>query len=290
VTSGLKLMLFGFFKKLVVADRIDIYVTSVYNNPEGFQGWPVILASGLFYFQVYCDFSGYTDIAIGSARTLGFKLMNNFDRPYLARSLKEFWTKWHISLISWFRDYLYIPLGGSKVKRLRLYFNIFIVFVISGLWHGANWNFVLWGTFLGMAQVLEKILTPVSIFLKKKFSVFKIKFVFGVAGLIATFSIIALSTLFFRSTDFAEFQEVLSNMFCFDTDCKFVLLKNPDFILSVIFVIIMLAIEILHARYSLTGILSKKPLAVRYAAYIVFVFIILLFGCFAKNDFIYFQF
>ncbi|MFH2143959.1 MAG: MBOAT family O-acyltransferase [Bacteroidota bacterium] len=290
ISSGLKLMLFGFFKKVVVADRIDIYITSIYNNPDGNQGWPIIIAAVLYYFQVYCDFSGYTDIAIGSARTMGFNLMKNFDRPYASKSLTEFWTRWHISLTTWLRDYIYYPLGGSRVKKLNLYLNIFIVFLISGLWHGASWNFVLWGAFLGIVQIIEKAVTSVTKSLKNRFVKYKSGKLWSLSCLVITFCIIAFSTLLFRSSDMTEIKNVLSNLIIFNSDATRELIKNPELILAIVFVIIMILIESIHSRYSITKYLSGRSVVLRYAIYISALFLILLFGVFSKNDFIYFQF
>ncbi|MCA9407971.1 MAG: MBOAT family protein, partial [Candidatus Omnitrophica bacterium] len=149
IFSGLKQIVWGFFKKLVVADRVAIYVDMVYNNPGYHNGTSLGVATVLFAFQIYCDFSGYSDIAIGSARLMGINLMENFKRPYFSKSLKEFWTRWHISLSTWFKDYVYIPLGGNRVLRWRWYYNLLLVFGLSGLWHGANWTFVLWGIWHG---------------------------------------------------------------------------------------------------------------------------------------------
>jgi D-alanyl-lipoteichoic acid acyltransferase DltB (MBOAT superfamily) len=150
VSSGLRLILWGLFKKIVIADRLGLYVNAVYNSPSDWEGWPVFLATYFFAFQIYCDFSGYSDIAIGAARVMGFNLMENFRRPYFAQSPSEFWRRWHISLSSWFRDYLYIPLGGSRVSVPRWYLNLMIVFLVSGLWHGAAWTFVIWGGLHGL--------------------------------------------------------------------------------------------------------------------------------------------
>ena len=155
VVDGMKLMLWGLFKKIVIADRLALYVDAVYNQPGQFHGYPLILATVFFAFQIYCDFSGYSDIAIGLARVLGFDLMKNFDRPYYAKSISEFWQRWHISLSTWFRDYLYIPLGGNRVAKWRWQANLFIVFLVSGLWHGANWTFIIWGGLHGFYLVFS---------------------------------------------------------------------------------------------------------------------------------------
>lgn len=157
VTDGLKLMAWGFFKKVVIADRLTLAVDEAYNNPTRYDGMPLIIATIFFSIQIYCDFSGYSDIAIGSAKVMGFKLMKNFNQPYFSKSIKEFWSRWHISLSTWFRDYLYIPLGGNRVSRWRWYYNLFIVFLVSGLWHGANTTFIIWGCMHGFFQVFGQI-------------------------------------------------------------------------------------------------------------------------------------
>jgi len=153
--SGLRQMLLGLFKKIFIADRLAVLVGGVYASPADFHGFPLIFATILFAFQIYCDFSGYSDIALGSARVMGFKLMDNFDRPYFARSIGDFWRRWHISLSSWFRDYVYIPLGGSRVPKIYWTLNVLIVFLISGLWHGANWTYVVWGGLHGVFIIGE---------------------------------------------------------------------------------------------------------------------------------------
>ena len=153
VVAGLRLMAWGLFKKVVIADRIAIYVTAVYGAPEAYQGLPLLLATYLFAMQIYCDFSGYSDIAIGAARVMGIDLMQNFNRPYAARSIPEFWRRWHISLSTWFRDYVYIPLGGNRLPAGRHVALLLLVFAISGFWHGAAWGFVAWGVLHGLYMV-----------------------------------------------------------------------------------------------------------------------------------------
>lgn len=154
-TNGLKLVMWGLFKKVVIADRIGVLVATIFAHPQQFSGVEFILGSILFSYQVYCDFSGYSDIAIGTAQIFGFKLMTNFRRPFHAISLADLWQRWHISLSTWFRDYLYIPLGGNRKGKWRTYFNVFMVFFISGLWHGAAWTYVIWGSVHGVFMALE---------------------------------------------------------------------------------------------------------------------------------------
>ena len=158
--TGLMMMLWGLFKKVVIADRLSVYVNAVYDHPHQFTGLPVILATIFFAFQIYCDFSGYSDIAIGAARVMGFRLMTNFSYPYSSQSIGEFWKRWHISLSTWFKDYVYISLGGNRVSIRRLYFNLLITFLISGLWHGANWTFVIWGGLNGLYLIVESYKNP----------------------------------------------------------------------------------------------------------------------------------
>lgn len=156
VMRGFRIMLWGFFMKLCVADRLSVYVDTIFGNISSHNGGSILLAMFLYTIQIYCDFAGYSFIAIGASRMLGIKLMDNFRRPYLARNIKDFWGRWHISLSTWFRDYVYIPLGGNRVSKSRHKFNLMTTFLISGLWHGAAWNFILWGGLHGVGQIAEK--------------------------------------------------------------------------------------------------------------------------------------
>ncbi|HET6487142.1 MAG TPA: MBOAT family O-acyltransferase, partial [Spirochaetia bacterium] len=158
LSAGVQRILLGIFKKVVVADRLALFVNNVYASPQQFNGPPLFLATLFFAVQIYCDFSGYSDIAIGSARIFGVRLIENFERPYLSKSIGEFWSRWHIALSTWFRDYVYIPLGGNRAARPRVLFNLFVTFLISGLWHGASWTFVIWGAYHGLLVSLERLL------------------------------------------------------------------------------------------------------------------------------------
>ena len=158
VKNGLLLMLWGFFQKLVIADRAAILVNQVFNQYNEYAGFQIAIAVLLFAMQIYCDFAGYSNIAIGAAHVMGFSLMKNFDRPYFSKSIPEFWRRWHISLSTWFRDYLYIPMGGNRKGTFRKYFNVMVTFLASGLWHGASWNYVAWGLLHGLYQVIGGLL------------------------------------------------------------------------------------------------------------------------------------
>lgn len=196
---GLRKMAVGFFKKIVVADLLAEFVNAIYNNAGEATGLGVIIASALFSVQIYCDFSGYTDIAIGCARVMGIRLMQNFNRPYSARSIKEFWARWHISLSSWFKDYIYIPLGGNRCSKPRRYFNIFVVFFVSGFWHGASWTFVLWGMLHGVYQIIGALTLPLRTKLYEKLKIDTDCAAFAWWQKTVTFTLVALSWLLFRA-------------------------------------------------------------------------------------------
>lgn len=202
---GLRLMLLGFIKKLVIADALTKYVDVIFNNVTNYRGLSFIIASFLFTFQIYCDFSGYSDIAIGAARLLGIELMDNFKSPYFAQSIKEFWGRWHISLSQWFRDYIYIPLGGNRVKKIRNNWNVFITFLVSGLWHGASWNFVIWGGIHGLFQVIENII-PFS--LKERQG-----FIRQIGFTIWTFLLVNFAWIFFRANTWEDAVYFIIHMF-----------------------------------------------------------------------------
>ena len=193
VLQGFELMLWGFFKKCAIADTLADYVNPVYGDPQLHHGFPLLLGTYFFAFQIYCDFSGYTDIAIGAARVMGFDLRLNFNRPYIASSLAEFWHRWHISLSTWFRDYLYIPLGGNRVSTLRWSFNIMAVFMLSGLWHGASWTYVIWGAIHGGYQLVERA------FKKVRGEVAEASPWRRALGIGVTFNVVCLAWIFFRA-------------------------------------------------------------------------------------------
>ncbi|HWY98247.1 MAG TPA: MBOAT family O-acyltransferase [Bacteroidia bacterium] len=201
VSEGLKLMLWGMFKKVVIADRIAVLTGPVFNNPHNYPAITLFMAVIMFSFQIFCDFSGYSDIAIGSAKVMGFTLMKNFDWPYKARSISEFWKRWHISLSTWFRDYLYISLGGNRVSIPRWYFNLFIVFLISGFWHGANWTFVAWGALHGFYLILAIITQGIRDSAVTKIGISKTSALGGFLQVAFTFSLVALGWIFFRANN-----------------------------------------------------------------------------------------
>ena len=211
--KGAKHMLVGFFKKIVVADTVSVYVDAVYHNPDGASALGVTLATCLFAVQIYCDFSGYTDIAIGCARIMGIRLMKNFDHPYRAQSIKEFWSRWHISLSTWFRDYLYIPLGGNRKGSVRRYVNLFIVFLVSGLWHGASWTFVLWGALHGIYQIVGHLTLPYRNRLLDKTGLARREGLMCALRTLGTFVLVDFAWLFFRARSVGEAFVLVKKLF-----------------------------------------------------------------------------
>ncbi|GGD68647.1 alginate O-acetyltransferase [Emticicia aquatilis] len=298
VTNGLKLMAWGMFKKVVVGDHLAIMVDKVYNNPTQYEGLPLIIATVFFAFQIYCDFSGYSDIALGSAQVMGFKLMQNFDRPYFSKSISEFWRRWHISLSTWFRDYLYIPLGGSRVPYYRQLFNLFIVFMVSGLWHGASWNFIIWGALHGLLLVLARLrerFLP-TLHLKANNLVAKI------IHILIVFILVDFCWVFFRARTFADAKYIITHLF---SNISLNSLKNVDFVrnnillgeskqLFLVTVLSLVLMEIVHyfqRNLSIRSYLSTQNKWLRWGLYCLLISWILLFGAFEKPaQFIYFQF
>jgi D-alanyl-lipoteichoic acid acyltransferase DltB (MBOAT superfamily) len=297
VKSGIILIAWGIFKKVVIADRLAIAVETVYNNPHAYNSLSLIIASLFFAFEVYCDFSGYADIAIGSARILGFKLMNNFDYPFLSQSFSEFWRRWHISLSSWFRDYVYFPLGGNRVSAAKWYRNIMIVFLISGLWHGASWNYVLFGAIQGFYIIFGRFTMNVRKEWKNKLRLDK----FSSLPVITTFLLLVFSLIFFRASTLNNATYIISKIF---TDFPVVLsgilkgqpviqdfgLNNFELILSFVLIIFLETVQYWHRKIDIIALLKSYPLVLRWSIYYAGLAAILFLGVFENRQFIYFQF
>lgn len=289
VVEGLKMMLWGFFMKLVVADRLAIYVNAVYNNAEQHSGKTLALATVFFAFQIYCDFAGYSNIAIGAARVMGFKLMTNFNRPYFSHSISEFWKRWHISLSTWFKDYLYITLGGNRVSIPRGYLNLFIVFVISGLWHGANWTFIIWGAINGFYVVFAIATEKWRKQIGKLFYLNKLPKLNSAIQISVTFGLTCFAFIIFRANNITDSFIIVRSIF---TKRGSLLTDNIDsLVLGSMGIITLLFFEFLHEKRNGHFVLldNHNPI-LRWSAYISLIFTILLFGVFDGGQFIYFQF
>lgn len=289
VVDGLKLMLWGLFKKLVIADRLGIYVDAVYNNMGEHNGSSIFLATLFFSIQIYCDFSGYTDIAIGAARVMGFKLMLNFKRPVFAKSTGEHWKRWHISLSTWFKDYLYFPLGGSRVSQTRLYYNLMVVFLISGFWHGANWTYVIWGGINGFYLVMGMVTKKHRERFNKFITIDRYPRLLLVTQIIITFVLISLSRVFFRSASIQDALLAFKKIFTMPGP---IFMKNPSMMLfSIMAIAILLIVESKQEFYGEKfSLLNNRKWYIRNLSYAVLIILILLLGVFDGGQFIYFQF
>ncbi|MGZ4034012.1 MAG: MBOAT family O-acyltransferase [Bacteroidia bacterium] len=306
VTDGLKQMIWGLMKKVVIADRIALLTDPVFNNPHSYPPISLLIAVFLFSFQIYYDFSGYSDIALGSAKVMGFKLMKNFDRPYSSKSISEFWSRWHISLSTWFRDYLYISLGGNRVSVPRWFFNLFFVFIVSGFWHGANWTFIIWGALHGIYLIcaiiynkIRKVPPDDSISGKKNF----IRTTFSI---VSTFFLVAIAWIFFRANNVHDAAYILKKIPFFYKDLLQIIHTHKmafmniwtidhfaskyELLFCVLLIIGIETIDYLHSKYNLLAILKRQRLLTRWLVYYAAIFTIIFMGVFENHQFIYFQF
>ena len=293
-TYGLKLIGWGLFKKIIIADTLAVWVDAVYGNVMKYNGFALVLATVFFTLQIYCDFSGYSDIARGTAKLFGIELIENFRSPYFASSIREYWSRWHISLSRWFKDYVYIPLGGSRVSKLRHYRNIMIVFLTSGLWHGADWTYVIWGGIHGIASIIEKIFTRHP----KNYQPHGLERIIRV---LVTFTICVVSRIFYRAANFTEAFYVFSHSLDGITNITSYIqngiadLKDIQVGLKKIAVMIIILALYDYASFNENFILrlNKKPVALRWSIYVSFVFLLILCGMLTvkrSTEFIYFQF
>ncbi len=295
--SGALLMLWGYFQKMVIADRAALVVDQVYGCHEAYAGWTLVLATVLFAVQIYCDFGGYSAIAIGASRILGVELMQNFRQPYFARSVSEFWRRWHISLSTWFRDYLYIPLGGNRRGVLRKYLNLMITFVLSGLWHGANWTYVAWGALNGAFQIIgdakNRLLKT-----QRRGQSFSLRLLQRAV----TFALICFTWVFFRAASMGDALCILRSMFSVnnlwiftDGTLKTLGLTTLEWVVLAGSIGVLWAVDAARERgAAFQAQLARQPIAFRWMAYVCAIVFILLFGVygvgFDAGQFIYFQF
>ena len=284
ISKGMRLILFGLFIKMVVADHLGAYVDEVYANPAEYNSWSVMLAMAFYSFQIYCDFFGYSTIALGSAKLMGFDISDNFRTPYLAKNIAEFWHRWHISLSTWFRDYVYFPLGGSRVKFGRWAFNILVVFVLSGIWHGAAWTFLFWGFAHGLLHILEKALRnrfpykePNSKWLGISLDALRIA---------KTFVLVTLFWVMFRATDFANMRDIFVAAVTNFGGGQNLAVKPEVWLYLALFILSDLLL--FNTRFD--AWCEGKPMVVRWLIYALLIFLVI--ACSSVNSFpfIYFQF
>ena len=288
VTDGLLVMAWGLFMKVVVADNLAPVVNIVYNDPTHYVGIPLIIATVLFAFQIYCDFAGYSYIAIGAARVMGITLMENFRQPYFSQSISEFWRRWHISLSTWFRDYLYIPLGGNRVAEWRWYFNLLIVFIVSGIWHGANWTFIIWGALHGLYLICSLVFTPGRTALIHWFRLNRHPMILQCVRRCTVFALVCFAWIFFRANNVGDAFYIATHLLGGPWVLSSIGLRKalPAFT----GIALVGVVEILQQQRSAREMLRGQPFAVRWAAYYALVWAICIFGRIGKEQFIYFQF
>lgn len=295
VKNGLLIMLMGFIYKLVIADRLALIVNQVYNNLNNYRGIILLIISVVYSFQIYADFYGYSLIAKGIAKVFGYELYDNFKAPYLAKSIKEFWHRWHISLSTWFRDYLYFPLGGSRVSKIKIYRNIMIVFLISGLWHGANWTFIIWGILHGLYQIIGKITEKHRNNLSKKLKLPQYPKLNVFIKIIVTFSLVTFAWIFFRATSINDALYIISNMFVnFKIDIMSLDMDKWNLIVSLISILVIVFADIIKENIDMLDWLKKRNIVIRWIIYLMLIWILLIFGIygpgFSESTFIYIQF
>ncbi len=290
--SGLKIIAFGYYKKVVIADNMSLYADIVFNNVREYTGFSFIAAALCFSMQIYCDFSGYSDIAAGTAKLFGIDLMRNFHSPYFSKSFKEFWQRWHISLSSWFRDYVYIPLGGNRKGKYRTYFNLLVTFILSGLWHGADWTFLAWGGVHGIFQIVEKE------FKNKGHKKRKHSTAVNVFDTLLVFLAVTACWVVFRAENIQDAVYVFANCFRDAIHLKSYFINGlRDLQIDLragIQLMISFMILAVWDYTELHGSMFEKiklcPAWFRWSIYYVLVFIIILWGNFGNNQFVYFQF
>lgn len=285
IISGVKIIMWGLFQKVVVADQLAVYVDAVFNNVKYHTGISLIVASFFYAFQIYFDFSGYSDIAIGSAKVLGYNLTKNFNLPYNARNIRDFWRRWHISLSSWFRDYLYIPLGGDKKGRSRAYFNLVITMMICGIWHGAGLTFVVWGALHGLSLAVYKASKP---------SVDYISSLLNLSGrlwnlgkILSTFVLVTFLWIFFRANSIGDAFYVITHL---HVGWPHLFIDAASLTQGAVGILLLVYIQFLQERKPMEQRINNWPYPVRCIVYCVVTLSVVIFGVDGGGQFIYFQF
>ena len=284
ISKGMRLILFGFFVKMVVADHLGEYVDEVYGHLDEYNSWSVLGCMFFYSFQIYCDFFGYSTIALGSAKLMGFDLMDNFRSPYLSKNIAEFWHRWHISLSTWFRDYVYIPMGGSRVKFGRWAFNILVVFVLSGIWHGAAWTFLLWGFAHGLLHIVEKALR--NRFPSQESQSKWVKISVDALCVLKTFVLVTLFWVVFRATDLEHLKAIFVTAFTNFDGGEQMSVKPGMWIYLGLFILS----DILLRNIRFDAWCENKPMVVRWLIYAALVFMVIACSSVKNFPFIYFQF
>lgn len=302
IKSGLLSVAWGLFLKIVVADRIAIHINPMFKEPLEFDGMVLLVAAVLFAFQIYCDFEGYSQMAIGIAQILGYRVKANFAMPYLATSVQDFWRRWHISLTSWFRDYVYISLGGNRKGKIRKYINNMVVFLVSGLWHGAGWKYIAWGGLNGAFIVLENITKNLRVKMCSKFGIITDNFVFRALSRISTFIVIDLCWIFFNAHSLGVGISIIQKIVR-DFRVKYIFTEEfwgsfdtiENFAIMMITLLIVFIVDIAkELGIDVKTKIFEQQIIVRWTLYMIMILVILFWGVYgegyAQTQFIYFQF
>lgn len=298
---GFRLMMWGMIKKVVIADRLALTTDPIFRDPHQHSGTALAIATIFFAFQIFCDFSGYSDIATGAARVMGFKLMTNFNKPYHSRSISEFWKRWHISLSTWFKDYLYISLGGNRVSVPRMYFNLFFVFMVSGFWHGANWTFIAWGALHGFYLVFGLFTKGAREKAARAMGLTKRPMLNNTLNVITTFVLANVAWVFFRAVNIHDavyiikkFSAIPGEMLHVAATHHIAFLKLPGLFNAILPGVGLIAFlelaHIIQQKYDLENTFSKRPTYVRWSLYFAGQAALFFIGVYQDQQFIYFQF
>ena len=298
LSHGGRMMLWGMVKKVLIADNLAIFVDAVYKSPESYGHTAVYIAVIFFAFQIYCDFSGYSDIAIGAAQIMGFRFMRNFDMPYFASSMTNFWRRWHISLSTWFKDYVYIPLGGNRVSRPRWCLNQLITFSISGLWHGASFTFIIWGILHGLLLIAEGVTGKIRAKISDFINLGRFNFIKTFLCVCGTFIITCITWVLFRAETFGDAFYILKQLFSGLPDFGsinqaaglFAEIPRQNLYVAVLGIALLLLVDLLCYKSDFRNRLDKVPVYARMPLYILLVCLIIVFGAYEAQSFIYFQF
>lgn len=297
VKFGMQLVLWGLFKKLVIANRAAVYVDSVFNNYTEYTGLVIVLAVLLYSVQIYTDFSGCVDLCRGISQIFGVEIINNFDHPYFATSIKDFWSRWHIALSRWLRDYVYIPLGGNRRGKPRKYLNLLITFLISGLWHGVGIHYLIWGIFHGGIQIVSEIAIPLKAKVEQVLSVNTECKSYRIGKQLITFLLVSYGWLLFRANGFiASLKMTLSifiNFFCID-QLHALFFRQEDFTLLIFSIVILFLVSLLQTRFKIRETLEKQNIWFRWTISLLTLFSVIIFGVYGggynASDFLYMQF
>ncbi len=291
--DGLKLMAWGFFKKLVIADNLALVVNAAYKSPDSISGLSLVLATYFFAFQIYCDFSGYTDIARGASRIMGIELIKNFNLPYFSKSISEFWRRWHISLSSWFTDYVYISLGGNRCAKWKWHRNLMIVFLLSGLWHGAAWTYVIWGGLNGFYLVFALWTKGLREKITHTIKLDRFPSIQNVVKVIISFNLICFSWIFFRASSFTSARYIIKKIFTdfsLNINLGAVGITRYQVVLCICVIAFLVLVQLIQRSKRLSDEIAKKPIVLRWGLYYAGLVLLIIFGVFTTSSFIYFQF